>query len=47
MEVLDLYDGRKNKLNKTYIRNNGEPKVGEYKQSIHIWLINNKYDYEK
>ena len=42
MEVLDLYDGRKNKLNKTYIRNNGEPKVGEYKQSIHIWLINNK-----
>lgn len=42
MEILDLYDGRKNKLNKTYIRNDGEPKIGEYKQSVHVWIINNK-----
>lgn len=42
MEILDLYDGRKNKLDKTFIRGNGEPKIGEYKQSIHIWIINDK-----
>lgn len=40
MEVLDLYDARKNKLNKTFVRDSGETKEGEFRQTVHVWLIN-------
>lgn len=42
MEVIDLYDGRREKLNKTFIRETGEPKQGEYKLSVHVWFLNSK-----
>lgn len=40
METLDLYDQKKEKINKTFIRENGNPENGEYKQSVHIWIMN-------
>ena len=42
MEILDLYDARKNKLNKILIRETEKVKTGEYKQSVHVWIINSK-----
>ena len=42
MEVLDLYDNKKQKLNKTIVRSEGEPQDGEYKLSVHAWLLNSK-----
>ena len=42
MEIIDLYDGRREKLNKTLIRENGEPEDGEYKLSVHVWILNSK-----
>ncbi len=42
MEIIDLYDARKQKLNKTMERSEGEPKDGEYKLSVHVWLLNSK-----
>lgn len=40
MEIIDLYDARKNKLNKKIDRETGDIKEGEYKQSVHVWIIN-------
>lgn len=45
MEVLDLYDNKKNKLEKTLIRENGEPENGEFKLSIHLWIMNDKGEF--
>ena len=45
MEILDLYDNKKNKMNKTLIRENGEPDDGEFKLSIHLWIINSKGEF--
>ena len=42
MEILDLFDSKKNKLGKTFIRDSGETKQGEYRISLHIWIINDK-----
>lgn len=42
MELLDLYDNKKEKLHKVFDRNSGEPKEGEYKLSVHSWIINSK-----
>lgn len=42
MEILDLYDNKKNKLQKKLIRENGEPLDGEFKISIHLWIINDE-----
>lgn len=42
MEIIDLYDRRKEKLNKTLIREDGEPEDGEYKLSVHVWVLNSK-----
>lgn len=42
MELLDLYNNRKEKLNKTWDRNSGETRPGEYKLSVHMWLMNSK-----
>ena len=39
MEVLDLYDNKKQKLNKTIVRSEGEPQDGEYNLSVHAWLL--------
>ena len=40
MEILDLFDVRKNNVNKTIIRDSKETEMGEFRQSVHIWLIN-------
>lgn len=40
MEIIDLYDNKKQKLNKTMERSSGEPLVGEYKLSVHTWILN-------
>lgn len=42
MEILDLYDNKKNKLEKTLVREHGEPLNDEYKLSIHLWIINDE-----
>lgn len=42
MEIIDLYDCQKNKLNKTMIRSEGEPKDGEFKLSVHTWILNSE-----
>ena len=42
MEVLDLFDSKRNKLNKTFIRDSGETEKGEYRLSLHVWIINDK-----
>lgn len=42
MEIIDLYDVRKNKLGKTMERSLGDPPDGEYKLSVHAWILNNK-----
>ena len=45
MEVLDLYDNKKNKMGKTLIRESGEPLDGEFKLSIHLWIINSNGEF--
>ena len=45
MEILDLYDNKKNKLKKTFVRGSGEPLDGEFKLSIHLWIINDKGEF--
>lgn len=40
MEILDLYDVRKNKINKTFVRDSEETKNGEFRQTVHVCLIN-------
>lgn len=42
MEIIDLYDRQKRKLDKTFDRWSGEPVEGEYKQTVHIWILNSK-----
>lgn len=42
MEILDLYDDRKIKLNKNFDRDLGEPNKGEYKLSVHLWIMNSE-----
>jgi len=45
MESIDLYDNKRNKLNKNFIRESGEPQNGEYKQGIHLWVMNSKREF--
>lgn len=41
MELVDLYNVKKENLKKTWDRNNiAEPPSGEYKLNVHTWLIN-------
>lgn len=40
MEIIDLYDNKKQKLNKTMERSSGEPNDGEFKLSVHTWILN-------
>lgn len=40
MEIINLYDNKKHKLEKTLIRENGEPSEGEFKLSVHLWIMN-------
>ncbi len=40
MEIIDLYDNKKQKLNKTMERSAGEPLEGEFKLSVHTWILN-------
>ena len=42
MEIIDLYDNKKQKLNKTMVRLAGEPAAGEFRLSVHIWILNSK-----
>ena len=42
MEIIDLYDSKKQKLNKTMERSAGEPADGEFKLSVHTWILNSK-----
>lgn len=42
MEIIDLYNKKKEKLNKTFVREQGEPELGEYKLSVHVWILNSK-----
>ena len=41
MEIVDIYDGKKNKTGKTVERSE-KPILGEYRLSIHIWITNSK-----
>lgn len=42
MELLDLYNNKKEKIGKVYDRDSGEPGRGEYKLSVHVWIVNSK-----
>lgn len=42
MELIDLYDSQKRNLHKTFDRFSGEPVKGEYKQTVHVWVLNSK-----
>ena len=42
MELLDLYNNKKEKIGKVYDRDSGEPGRGEYKLSVHVWVVNSK-----
>ena len=42
MEIIDLYNGKREKINKTFIREEGEPEEGEYKLSVHVWILNSR-----
>ena len=41
MEIVDIYDGKKNKTGKKVERST-KPELGEYRLSIHIWITNSK-----
>ena len=43
MEIVDIYDGKKNKTGKTVERST-KPQNGEYRLSIHIWITNSNGD---
>lgn len=44
MELWDLLDEKGNALNKTIIR--GNPlSAGEYHLAVHIWIVNDKYEF--
>ena len=42
MELVNLYDRQKRNTNKIFDRWSGEPEKGEYKQSVHIWILNSR-----
>lgn len=40
MEIINLYNKKREKLEKTITRED-EPSDGEYKLSVHVWILNN------
>ena len=43
MELVDLYNSKRENLNKTWERKSKiEPPIGEYKINVHTWLLNDK-----
>lgn len=45
MELVDLYNSKRENLNKTWERSSDiEPPIGEYKLNVHTWLINDNYE---
>lgn len=42
MEIIDLYNNKKQRFNKTMAREAGEPMEGEYKLSVHTWILNSR-----
>ena len=44
MEIVDLFDDKRRKLNKNWIRENGTPNQGEFVQVVHIWIMNDNGD---
>ena len=45
MEIIDLYNSKKEKINKTMIRSEKEPENGEFKLSVHAWILNSKGEF--
>lgn len=45
MEKMDLYNNKKELINKEFIRESGEPEAGEYKLSTHVWIINDNKEF--
>jgi mutator protein MutT len=45
MEVIDLYDNKKRKLNKTIIRGEGKLELGEYTSAVHVWIMNSNGEF--
>lgn len=44
MEILDLFNNRKERINKTFVRDDGETEYGEYRLTLHMWIINDKHE---
>jgi mutator protein MutT len=44
MEIIDLYDNKKRKLDKTIIRGN-KAELGEYSLAVHVWIANSKNEF--
>lgn len=45
MEKIDLYNNKKELINKEFIRESGEPEEGEYKLSTHVWIVNSNGEF--
>lgn len=45
MEILDLYDNKKRKLNKTIIRGEGRLELREYTTAVHVWIMNSRGEF--
>lgn len=45
MEKMNLYNNKKELIEKEFFRESGEPKEGEYKLSTHVWIINDKKEF--
>lgn len=45
MEIIDLYDNKKRRLNKTIIRGEGKLELGEYTSAVHVWIMNSNGEF--
>lgn len=45
MEKMNLYNNKKELIEKEFIRESGEPEEGEYKLSVHVWIINDQKEF--
>ena len=45
MEKMNLYNNKKELIEKEFIRESGEPREGEYKLSVHVWIINDQKEF--
>ena len=45
MKLIDVYDKKKEKTGKTFDRDSGKLSKGEYRLSVHGWIVNSKGEF--